>query len=346
MEGEAGLPGKVDGVVEHHDAAMADHAAEFGELLVVEGGVEQAGRPVGAQGAADLHRPHRPAAGGAAAEIHDQLAQGQAEGALDQAATADVAGELDRHGAARATHAVVAIGRGTVGQDPGHAGEADDVVDHGRLAEEARYRRQRRLEADLAAPALQALQQRGLLAADIGACTQAGLEMEGSSAAQHVVAEQAGLVGDMDRPHHLPEGVRIFGADIDEALDSTGGDAGDRHALDQGEGVALHQHPVGEGAAVALVGVANDIFRRALGSGRGPPLDAGRKAGAAAAAQAGAHHLLDRHGRPQRQGPAQPGEAAMRLVVSERQGLDDADPGEAQPLLAGHPGQILDPAEA
>jgi hypothetical protein len=36
--------------------------------------------------------------------------------------------------------------------------------------------------------------------------------------------------------------------------------AGDRHALDQAERVALHQHPVGERAGIALIGVAHDIF--------------------------------------------------------------------------------------
>ena len=33
-------------------------------------------------------------------------------------------------------------------------------------------------------------------------------------------------------------------------------DAGNRHALDQHEGITLHDHAVGEGAAVALVGIA------------------------------------------------------------------------------------------
>jgi hypothetical protein len=37
-------------------------------------------------------------------------------------------------------------------------------------------------------------------------------------------------------------------------------EAGDCHALDEGEGVTLHQHAVGKGAAVTLVGVADDVF--------------------------------------------------------------------------------------
>ena len=88
LEREFGLLRHVDRVVEHDHAAMADHAAVLDELLVVERHVEQARRPVGAERAADLHRADRPAGGGAAAEALDQLAQGQAEGALDQTATA------------------------------------------------------------------------------------------------------------------------------------------------------------------------------------------------------------------------------------------------------------------
>ena len=38
------------------------------------------------------------------------------------------------------------------------------------------------------------------------------------------------------------------------------GDAGDGHALDQNEGIALHDHAIRKGAAVALVGIADDVF--------------------------------------------------------------------------------------
>ena len=56
----------------------------------------------------------------------------------------------------------------------------------------------------------------------------------------------------------------IFGADIDPALARPHGDAGDGHALDQAEGIAFHQHAVGIGPAVALIGIADDVFLRGL----------------------------------------------------------------------------------
>ena len=121
---------------------------------------------------------------------------------------------------------------------------------------------------------------------------------------------------------------------------------GDGHALDEGERVALHQHAVGEGAAVALVGVAADELHVGLGLGDGPPLDAGGEAGTAPAAQARVDdcfdHGLGAHG----QRGAQPDEAAVALVVVGRAGVDDADPGEGEALLATQPVEVLDGPEA
>ena len=53
----------------------------------------------------------------AAAEILDELAQGDAEGLLDQAALLDVAGELEGQSAARTAHAVILVERGALGED-------------------------------------------------------------------------------------------------------------------------------------------------------------------------------------------------------------------------------------
>ena len=87
--------------------------------------------------------------------------------------------------------------------------------------------------------------------------------------------------------------MRIFRADVDVALGRPDRDAGDRHALDQEERIALHDHAVGEGAAVALVGVADDVFLLGRGLRDGAPFDAGRETGAAAAAQARLRDLFD-----------------------------------------------------
>ena len=90
--------------------------------------------------------------------------------------------------------------------------------------------------------------------------------------------------------------VRIFRAQIDVAPRRPDSERGDRHALDQQERVALHQHTVGESAAVALVGVADDVFLIRAGIVDRLPFDAGRKAGAAAAAQSRFRYRRDNLG--------------------------------------------------
>ena len=212
----------------------------------------------------------------------------------------DVAGELEGQGAARAAHAVVLVGRAALGENEGHGGEAQHVVDDGGLAEEAFERRDRRLGPHHAALALEAFQHGGLFAADIGAGAAADLEVEGFVRTLNIVAQPFRRGGGGDRLLHGGDGIGIFRADIDEALGGAGGDAGDGHALDEHEGIALHHHAVGEGAAVALVGVAADIFLVRLRVMHRLPLDAGGEARAAAAAQARLGDLGDdgraRHG--------------------------------------------------
>jgi hypothetical protein len=89
------------------------------------------------------------------------------------------------------------------------------------------------------------------------------------------------------------EGVGIFGAQVDVALGRAHRQAGDGHAFDQAEGVALHQHAVGEGARIAFVGVAHHVLFGAGSVQHGVPLDAGGEGRAAAAAQAGVGDFLD-----------------------------------------------------
>jgi hypothetical protein len=72
------------------------------------------------------------------------------------------------------------------GREPGRAAPQDgrrdrdrlDVVDRGRAAVEAHIRRERRLQARLALLALEAFEQRGFLAADIGAGAVMDVDVE------------------------------------------------------------------------------------------------------------------------------------------------------------------------
>src|SRR5690606_5865195 len=93
--------------------------------------------------------------------------------------------------------------------------------------------------------------------------------------------------------------------------------AGDRHALDQRIRVTFHDHAVRERAAVAFVGIADDVLLRTRGLRDGLPFDPGREPGAPAAAQARGQHFLDHLQPAYLARTAQSGPAAGRLVVLE-----------------------------
>ena len=330
---EAGLPRHVDRVVEHDDAAVPDQAVGLCERFVVERQAELRAREIGAERPADLDRADGTAAPRSAADLVDELAEGDAERRFKEPGVLDVAGELDRHRAARLAHAEVAVEGAALLQDQRHGGKREHVVDDGRLAEQPLVRRERRLGADDAALSLQAVEEGRLLAADIGAGADPDLQVELMRRAGNAAAEHARPAGGHDRLVERSDRVGIFGADVDEALRRADGDAGDRHPLDQHEGIAFHDHAVGEGAAVALVSIADDVFPVGERVGNGLPLDPGREAGAAAAAQSRLGDLLDDCRGSHRQRPLQAGIAAMSAVIVERTRIDDAAAGEGEPRL-------------
>src|SRR5690606_23035006 len=100
LHGEPRLLAHVDGIVEDDEAAVADHGAYGGELLVVERRVELRRVNISSERPAGLDGPDRPARRAAAAEVVKDFAQRRPESELDQAPALDVAGELDRQRAA------------------------------------------------------------------------------------------------------------------------------------------------------------------------------------------------------------------------------------------------------
>src|SRR5690606_21297388 len=171
------------------------------------------------------------------------------------------------------------------------------------------------------------------LAADIGTCADAHLRVEGMIGAEHAAAQDACLARNRNGFVQGPFGMRIFGAQIDVALVGAHRDSCNRHALDEHEGVALHDHAVGEGSRVAFICVAYDVLTVRLRLKHRLPLDAGTKARAAASAKAGFGHLADdfgwRHGKRLAQAP----EAAMRFVILQRQRISDPAACEGEACL-------------
>ena len=97
-------------LVMHHEACVPDQPALARELLIAEGKAEIRNRVIGAQGPAHLHRLDRAPRGRAAADLHHDLAQRNAEAGLEKPAEFHIARNLQRDRAARAAHADIMIG--------------------------------------------------------------------------------------------------------------------------------------------------------------------------------------------------------------------------------------------
>ena len=121
---------------------------------------------------------------------------------------------------------------------------------------------------------------------------------------------------------------RVLAAEVEEALRRAGRVGLDRHALDEGERVVLHEDPVLERAGLGLVGVADEVVRLGRLAGDGAPLAAGREGRAAATEQARRGDLGDDRLAAHRERLRQSLEAAGRPVVGEARRVDAADPGE------------------
>ncbi len=179
-------------------------------------------------------------------------------------------------------------------QDVGRDRDRFDIVDGGRAAVQADIGREWRLQPRLALLALEAFEQRGLLAADIGAGAVGDVEIE-RPAVDVVLADQLGLIGLIDRGLQMLALADELAAHIDVAGMRAHREAREQAALDQKMRIVPHDLAVLAGAGLGLVGIDDEIARTAvLGFlGHERPFHAGREARAAAAAQARRLHLVD-----------------------------------------------------
>ena len=211
--------------------------------------------------------------------------------------------------------------------DPRHVGDGLDVVDDGRLAPQPHHRREGRLEARVALLALERLEQRRLLAADVGAGAAVDVDLE----VEVLLAEQlrpdhaggAGLVDgrleDARLPGELAADVDVGEVDVERV-------AGERDPLDEQVRVVLHDVAVLEGAGLGLVGVDREVAGPDV-LGQEGPLQAGGEAGAAAAAQVGLLHLVDDDRGLQAERLVERGVAAVGPVGGQRGGVGLAPAG-------------------
>ena len=195
----------------------------------------------------------------------------------------DVAGDLEQLGAGVVGLAERGEPRRAAAQDVGRRPRCDlDVVDGGRRAVEADVGRERRLQARHALLALEAFQQRRLLAADVGAGAVVDDEVE-VPAVDVVLADQLGRVGLVDGRLQALALADELAAHVDVAGVRAHGEGGEQRALDQQVRIVPHDLAVLAGAGLALVGIDDEVGGPRIALGHERPLEAGREAGAAAA---------------------------------------------------------------
>ena len=213
--------------------------------------------------------------------------------------------------------------------DERHVGQRLDVVDDGRLAEQADLDRERRLVARLAALALDRFEERRLLAADVRAGAAPELDVEGEARAEDVRTEEAGGARRTDRPRSRappPPGTRR-------------GCRGSPSRRRWRSAAMVIASTVANGSpssrtrslnvpGLRLVGVADEVVRLG-GLGRdGGPLATGRERGTAAAHQLRGGDLRDDRIRADLDGARQGAVAAARPVGIERGRVDRPDPAQ------------------
>src|SRR5439155_201041 len=276
------------GILVHDDhTARPQHGADPGQRVEIHGHVDFARSQHRAGGAARDDALQFLAAGNAAAYFLDHPAQRETHRQLVDARPVDVAAQAEQARPAVLGRAELGIRLRAHEENRRDVRERLDVVDDRRAAVEADHGREGRLDARIAAQALERIEQRRLLAALVGAGAGVGREVEIETRAQDVLPEVPALIGFLDGAIDDVEQVAIFTADVHIALVRPNREAANDDPLDHLVRVILHQGAVLAGAGFALVGVAHDILGLGDVLRHEAPLHAGIESRAAASAQAG-----------------------------------------------------------
>src|SRR5579884_1042620 len=227
------------------------------------------------------------------ADFVDDGAQGSPHRHLDKTCIDDLTRQCEDFGALAALRADAGEPFGTVGNDGSNISIRFDVVDQGGSTPESTFCREGRARAWLASLALDAGNERSLLATDECSGPQAQVNMETEGRAQDAISNQF-------RALRLPNSrlqpfdcQGIFRANVDVSFVSSDSIGGYCHAFQYAMGVAFQNAAVHERAGITLVGVADHKFTRPASLGNGAPLQASGIARATATTQTTARDLIN-----------------------------------------------------
>ncbi len=280
--------------LEHVPACVEHCERTRGRQVLERNAAVELGRvDADARRTADLHGLRVGGAG-----VLEHLSHRHAERIFVEARPRDVAShreDLRARGLQRAERAVPVA---AVHGDQCRRAQRLDVVDDRGLLPVAVRDRIRRAVTRHAALALERLDQRGFLAADVRARADVDPDVEVETGLPaDAVAEQFRFAAPFERRLERVEQVAVLAAQVQEAVAGADRVGGHRHAVEHEVGVAREQHTVLERAGLALVGIADHVARETRRVPACLPLDAGREARAAAAAQVRALDLLERRDR-------------------------------------------------
>src|SRR6266545_7757434 len=324
------------GLVHHDDTRRADHGTLALGAVHVHRDVDLVRRQDGRGRATGHHGLERAPAADAAAVLVDELPERDRHRRLHDAGLHHVTGDgVEPRAALRLGPERREPLRAPV-EDMRQAREGLDVVHDGGLPEGALDGRKRRLDLGPALLAFEGGDQSRLLPADIGSRAPVQDDLEVEARALDVLAEEARAVRLLDGRGDDAPGLDVLAANIDEAQVRADGARGDQHALDQGMGVPLHEVAVLERAGLALVSVDDQVARRRRALGDEAPLDAGRKARAAQAAEVRLLDLLGDGIRLHALGLLPRLVPAGRAIALERVGVRDLEVPRQNLLSHGH----------
>jgi len=275
------------GVVANDDGAGTEHRAGNGEGFEIEANVDHGGGEIAGGRAGGRERFELAAGEDATGTIEDDFAHGNAEGNFEDAGAIDVSGDTDEFEAAGTVGAGGYVPVDAAGENLRDVGESLDVVDGGGLLKETGLAGEGGLVAGLGAMAFDGFEERAFFAADVAAGADEHFEVKIEVAAKNFFAENTRLGA---TTNFFSEDLfleRIFVADIEDAFFCAGNESGDDHAFGDEMREMAEDETVLDGAGLALVGVADDVFHRIGLLADEIPLHPSGESGAAHAAELG-----------------------------------------------------------
>jgi hypothetical protein len=202
-----------------------------------------------------------PATTDTTAVLVNQLTERNGHLLLDSARVVDVSGDTEELGTlvALTTEASEPVTAATA--NGGSDSHGLDVGNGGRASEETDGSRERRLQARLSGLALERLDQRGLLTADVGTSTTVKEDIEVVAGVTGVLADEPVLVGLVDRVLEDGGFLDEFTTNVDIGSGRVHGSAGDEAALNKLVGVLAHNLAVLACSRLTLVSVHDEIPR-------------------------------------------------------------------------------------